>query len=248
MHESTNQDNCLYQASTLQALMLGYFRKVTTVGEFLKHGNSGVGTFEDLDGEMIVIDGHCYRAAYDGKIYEVDKDTCIPFGNVGYLKGSRSWDWDEIESFSALSDALNNKIEEHFGLNSMHIVRIDGEFDFVDARSVPPLRKTQHITLEKLVAEKQSCFHFENMKGSLICVYFPNYMDGINLPGWHIHFIDEARKVGGHVFGMKIKSCHVRMDKVSRLEIQLPIDPQFDTYDLKEATAEGAKALEEGKK
>lgn len=51
-----------YQVSTLQALALGYSKSVITVGELLKHGNLGLGTFEDVDGEMIVLDGKCYRA------------------------------------------------------------------------------------------------------------------------------------------------------------------------------------------
>ena len=35
---------------------------------------------------------------------------------------------------------------------------------------------------------------------SLVGVYFPDYMDGINMPGWHLHFLSEDRAKGGHVF------------------------------------------------
>ena len=52
----------MYQVSTLQALMLGYSRAVIPVSELLNHGNIGLGTFKDVDGEMIVLDGSCYRA------------------------------------------------------------------------------------------------------------------------------------------------------------------------------------------
>ena len=52
----------MYQVSTLQALMLGYSRAVISVSELLNHGNIGLGTFKDVDGEMIVLDGSCYRA------------------------------------------------------------------------------------------------------------------------------------------------------------------------------------------
>ena len=61
--KATNTGNSkMYQVSTLQALALGYSRSVVTVGELLRHGDTGLGTFEDVDGEMIVIDGNCYRA------------------------------------------------------------------------------------------------------------------------------------------------------------------------------------------
>ena len=52
----------MFQVSTLQTLALGYTRKVITVGELMKHGETGLGTFEDVNGEMIAIDGKCYRA------------------------------------------------------------------------------------------------------------------------------------------------------------------------------------------
>ena len=51
-----------YQVSTLQALALGFSKSVITVGELLRHGDTGIGTFEDVDGEMIILDGKCYRA------------------------------------------------------------------------------------------------------------------------------------------------------------------------------------------
>ena len=59
----------IYQISTLQALALGYSRSVVTVNELLQHGNIGLGTFEDVNGEMIVLDGECYRATEDGTVW-----------------------------------------------------------------------------------------------------------------------------------------------------------------------------------
>lgn len=39
----------VYQISTLNALPLGYTRKVVTVADLLAHGDTGLGTFENLD-------------------------------------------------------------------------------------------------------------------------------------------------------------------------------------------------------
>ena len=47
----------IYQASTIGALSLGYTKAVTTVKELLSHGTVGLGTFEDVNGEMIIDDG-----------------------------------------------------------------------------------------------------------------------------------------------------------------------------------------------
>ena len=246
IYDILDSESSLYQVSTLQALALGYLRGVISVGELLKHGDTGLGTFEDLNGEMITLDGHCYCAGADGSVSEVDAETGVPFSVVSKLHGSRSWDWHEIDGTEALVNELNNKVEEHFGLNSMHLVRIDGTFDLVDARSESPSRKSQHVTLKELLSKTQYAFQFENIKGTIICFYFPNYMDGINMPGWHLHFISEDRKKGGHVFDVKLREGHVRMDKISHMEIQLPTEANFDTYDLKTASQKEVEEVEQG--
>ena len=202
----------MYQVSTLQALMLGYSRSVITVSELLEHGNIGLGTFEDVDGEMICLDGICYRAT-----------------NIDSLKV-----------------ALNNLIEEDFGLNSMHMVRIGGEFSLVDARSESPYR-SMHVTLKTVLEQTQKAFCFEHIKGTLVCVYFPDYMDGINAAGWHLHFVSEDRKQGGHVFEISMKQGTGILDKISSIEIKLPEEPVFDTYSLKNASNNEIKQVEQGK-
>ena len=168
----------MYQVSTLQALMLGYSRAVIPVSELLNHGNIGLGTFKDVDGEMIVLDGSCYRAMEN-------ESTPIEFGC--------------INSIEELKMALNNIIDSHFGLNSMHMARIDGEFDIVDARSESGYESV-HVDLKTILGKTQKAFKFEKIKGTLVCVYFPDYMDGINAFGWHLHFISDDRAHGGHVF------------------------------------------------
>ena len=61
----------LYQVSTIDALMQGAYEGVQPVSEIRKHGDFGIGTFDALDGEMIVLDGTVYQAKADGKIYPV---------------------------------------------------------------------------------------------------------------------------------------------------------------------------------
>jgi acetolactate decarboxylase len=72
-------------------------------------------------------------------------------------------------------------------------------------------------------------------------------MDGINAPGWHLHFLSEDRKKGGHVFDLDMESGKVLLSKLSTIEIRLPDEPVFDTYSLKEASQDDIKAVEQGK-
>ena len=239
-------ESCMYQVSTLQALALGYSRAVVTAKELLSHGNAGLGTFEDVNGEMIVADGHCYRATEDGSVTETTPDMGVPFAAVSWLEGKRRFGFGRMESIDQLKTQLDLKIEEDFGLNSMHMVRIDGEFETVCARSEAPYR-SHHVSLKQILSANQRDFYFHNLRGTLICVYFPDYMDGINAPGWHLHFISEDRTQGGHVFDLKMNRGTVRLDKVQRVEIQLPREAAFDTYSLKSADQDEIKEVEQGK-
>ncbi len=237
--------NKMYQISTLQALALGYSRAVTRAGDLLLEGDTGLGTYEDVNGEMIVLDGHCYRAQKDGSVIEVDENAGVPFAAVARLHGEREFRLENMPNIQSIRTELTRRIEEHFGLNSMHVIRIDGLFEKVDARSEAPYR-SHHVTLKTVLDSNQTSFVFDNIKGSLVGVYYPDHMDGINMPGWHLHFISEDRTKGGHVFDVILKEGNVRLDKISRIEIQLPTDPAFDTYSLKTVSEDELNKVEKG--
>lgn len=233
----------MYQVSTLQALALGYTRAVIDVGELLLHGDTGLGTFEDVNGEMILMDGHCYRADQDGHITGVPPETGVPFAAVAGLTGEQEFALADMPDIEAVRTELTRKIEERFGLNSMHVVRIDGLFDMIDARSEAPYR-SHHVSLKEMLGKTQKAFVFENIRGSLVGVYFPDYMDGINMPGWHLHFLSEDRSKGGHVFDVRLREGTAKVDKITNIEINLPKEAAFDTYSLKQDLQAEIKSVE----
>ena len=236
----------MFQVSTLQALMLGYTRSVIHVSELLGHGDIGLGTFTDVDGEMIVLDGVCYRAMENGDIAVAEPDRGVPFSVVCSMEARSPLEFGAMDDIEALKTALNNTIDSHFGLNSMHMARIDGEFEIVDARSESGYA-SMHVDLKSILGKTQKAFQFEGIKGTLVCVYFPDYMDRINAAGWHLHFISDDRKHGGHVFDIGMKSGRGCISKINSIEIKLPDEPVFDTYCLKQASEKEIKAVEQGK-
>ena len=235
----------IYQVSTLQALALGYSRKVVKVSELLEHGDIGLGTFEGVDGEMILVDGVCYRALEDGESVKADPDMGVPFASVAKAMFSSEFEVEGVNNIENLKEILTLRIEEDFGLNSMHIARVDGEFEVVSARSESAYH-SQHVELKEILSKTQRDVRFENVAGTLVCLYYPDYMDGINAPGWHVHFVSQDRTKGGHVFELKAKRGLIRIAKINRIEIQLPSEPAFDTYSLKEASEEDIKKVEQG--
>lgn len=235
-----------YQVSTLQALALGFSKSVITVEELLKNGDTGLGTFEDVDGEMIVLDGKCYRAKNNGNIVMAENERGVPFAAVCNFQSNRIEEFGKMDTIEKLKEWLTVCIEEDFGLNSMYAVRIDGDFSKVDARSESGT-VAHHLTLKDALSVTQKAFIFENVKGSLVCVYYPDYMDGINAAGWHLHFISEDKKHGGHVFDVSINQGKAAFCRITSLEIRIPDSPAFDTYALKGASKDEIKSVEQGK-
>ena len=120
---------------------------------------------------------------------------------------------------------------------------VDGDFEMVDARSESPYH-SHHVTLKEILGKNQRAFVFDDVRGSLVGVYFPDYMDGINMPGWHLHFLSEDRTLGGHVFDMRLRSGTARVDKICNMELELPREAAFDTYALKQDLQAEIKSVE----
>ena len=76
------EHHTLYQVSTAGALVEGVYQGAVSVGVVREHGDFGLGTFEDLDGEMVVLDGHVFRVGSDGAVGEVADDARTPFAVV----------------------------------------------------------------------------------------------------------------------------------------------------------------------
>ena len=156
------KSNKIYQVSTLQALALGYTKPVVTVKEMLKYGDTGLGTFENVDGEMIMIDGVCYQAKQDGSIVRSKSSDGVPFAVASSLKNGRKIEMGEKKDIEAIKMALTMIIDDDFGLNSIHVARIDGWFDLIRARAGAPYR-SQHVTLKTILSKTQKDFCFEKL-------------------------------------------------------------------------------------
>lgn len=194
----------MYQVSTLQALAKGDFYGNATIEELLTNGDIGLGTFEAVNGEMIVLDGVCYRAKADGTVEIADAGDATPFASVTYLNKNIAFELENIADMSELLAKLDEVGKAH-GENNIYACRIDGYFNEIYARSEKKQHSEPYKTFAKVLETDQREFEFKNVSGSLVCVYFPQYMDGLNVAGWHVHFISDDRTMGGHVFDCSLQ-------------------------------------------
>jgi len=52
------------------------------IANLREHGDLGLGTFEELDGEMVILDGKFYQVRCDGSVREVRDDVLTPFAVI----------------------------------------------------------------------------------------------------------------------------------------------------------------------
>jgi acetolactate decarboxylase len=212
----------LYQSSTMGALLDGVYDGDVTIAEILRHGDFGLGTFNHLDGEMVILDGICYHLRADGSATVADDADRTPFAAVTRFRT------DHILTFTKPTNRADAtaQIDSLIGSqNLMYAIRISGRFSEVVTRTVmaqtlpyPPL-----IEATKGQAETR----FTAAVGTLAGFRLPDYDQGISVAGYHLHFLDDHRGRGGHALDFQISHGDVRICVLSELHLSLPRTPAF---------------------
>jgi acetolactate decarboxylase len=230
----------LFQASTIGALLEGAYEGDLTFDELAGHGDLGLGTLNGLDGEMIAIDGRFYRADVDGDAGEIDGEARTPFAVVTRFEPTIDVARDGPLEHDELLAWLDEMIPA--GVASC-AVRIDGRFDSVRARSVPR-QEPPYRPLTDVVAA-QHVFELRDVAGTMLGFRFPDYIEGIEVSGYHLHFLSDDRKRGGHVLGSRSAGeLRVRLDPSSDLHIELPPGIELDDLELAAATHDAVERVE----
>jgi acetolactate decarboxylase len=217
----------LFQTSTLQALMNGIYQGDMSFGELERHGDFGLGTFEALDGEMVAVDGKFYQVKTDGKAYLVSPGQKTPFGEVVFFKADRTLVLGETPDLKQLEDYLTKWMPSS---NFPYAFKITGKFSYVKTRSVP----RQNLPYPPLaeVARHQRVFEFREVDGVIVGFFHPQYLAGVNVTGFHCHFLTPDRRAGGHLLDCRIKQAKVELERLDDIQLRLPVTAEFSRTDL----------------
>ncbi len=228
----------LYQVSTIDALMQGVYAGVQPVSELKKHGDFGIGTFDALDGEMIVLDGTVYQAKADGSIYKVTDTATTPFATVTYFERDFAATTDRPMNFSVFSTEMSSRLPTQ---NMIYAVRMQGTFPFMKVRAIPA-QQEPYPTLTD-AAKSQSVYTYTNTTGTVVGFYTPAFFKGLNVAGYHLHFISSDRHTGGHILDFTVPAdAIVEYDVTPAFAMPLPTSGAFTGVDLsKDLTKELAK-------
>jgi acetolactate decarboxylase len=216
----------LFQVSTSGALVAGVYSGVVNVKAVLDHGDFGLGTFANLDGEMVVLDGRAYQVQGSGRVSQAPPDADAPFAVV--TRFSPEVDVG-IESVASLSDLASRCDAERSSSNIFYAFRLDGRFNSIRARAVNPPGEGRRL-IE--AAKAQSEFKFSNVAGTLVGLWSPGFSSAFSVPGYHFHFLSEDRHQGGHLLDCAAGPLRLRMEALTDFHLALPTIESFLKADL----------------
>ena len=231
----------LYQVSTTTALVEGIYQGAVRVRTLREHGDLGLGTFENLDGEMVVVDGHFFQARSDGSVTEVDDDVLAPFAVITRFAPDPAI---VIQRCPDLSHLLAQFDQLRHSDNFFFALRVDGHFSYVRTRVM--CRTEEGVPLIQ-AAGVQPEFEFHDILGTLVGFWTPQYAKTLNVPGYHLHFLSTDHKNGGHLLECSGLNLRLQIQREGDYRVALPETEDFVKADLSRdpsadlAKAEGAK-------
>lgn len=211
--------NTLYQHGTLALLVPGLLDGTITMKELLSHGDTGIGTGEGLDGELVILDGTPYQVDSNGSVNIVKDDFTLPFANIHF--GS----YQPLTSVDGISQKeLEEKILSLTSANTFFSIELHGQFTNVKTRAVKKSHKP-YDTLAK-TAESQSIFDRDTVTGTLLSYYSPEIFDGAAVGGFHHHFLSDEHDFGGHLLSFGTANGDIKLQQFDTLEQHLPVKNQ----------------------
>jgi acetolactate decarboxylase len=224
-------DDTVFQTSTIAALVDGAYDGDLTFGELARHGDFGLGTLQQLDGEMIALDGTFYAARADGTVSVIPPDTRTPFAVVVPWRteqvlttkpgfpGMRKTPGvlDHVLSLEAIGAEIDRAMPPD---GNILAVRVKGRFSRVQARSVPKQQPPYPPLSE--VARQQVIFEWNDLDATLVGFRFPASARGFELVGYHWHVLSDDRARGGHLLDCTMISGVVEFNRADELHVEIP--------------------------
>ncbi len=234
-----HESHVLFQASTISALLEGAYDGDISFAELAGHGDLGLGTLNALDGEMLALDGRFYRADVDGLIEEIEPTERSPFAALTWFESSvERWIEGPLSHEQLLAELDTVAADP----DATCALRIDGQFELVRARSVPR-QLPPYRPLAEVVAD-QHVFELSEVEGTMVGFRFPDYAEGIEVGGYHLHFISADRARGGHVLDSRLRGATARFDLAGELHVELPPGVDLEAPQLDESTREAIERVE----
>jgi len=206
----------LYQHSTVAALKAGVVAGNQTLAQLLTHGDTGIGAADQLAGDVTVLDGQAYQSQANGKTQALAGTVKVPFAMVHTDEPAIEQTFENVDQHVFEQQLLSLYPYQ----NVLVALRVTGTF------STMQLAVNRAAAVTDQTAQRQ--FEAHNVTGTLVGYYVPSFYHGVTQTGFHLHFLNDEHRFGGHVSGYRIDTGVVQLQALNALQIVTPThDQQF---------------------
>lgn len=229
----------VFQNAPINALLAGCYSGTMSVQELEARGDFGVGTLDSLDGEMVALDHAFYQIQPDGKARLLGGKDTSPFATLTFFDGDQEFSSPGAMDFKALTCFLDEKLPSG---NLIYAIKVTGKFPSLKVRSAARQAKPFPVLTEAI--KEQKVFALKDQEGTLVGFRFPPYMEGVNVPGYHFHFLSEDKTIGGHVLELQVEEVRIQIDKSRVFSMELPESEEFLKFRFEADAGEAIQKIE----
>ncbi|TDQ23877.1 acetolactate decarboxylase [Tenacibaculum caenipelagi] len=235
--------NNLYNYGIIDGFVGGLYRGTLPIKNLKLKGDFGIGAPDMLNGEMTLINGKAYQTKSTGETTELDNSHLTSFASVTFFKSDTSFIQTSLTDKNNLLSTIKNVLPSS---NKMYAIKISGTFDYMKTRAFSPVEKEPFPKLTNML-NQQHFFEYKNTEGTLVGFLLPNYLDGINVSGFHFHFLSKNTKQGGHTLDFKGNNLKIEIAVLKTFEMDTPNNSDFQNFEFQKSEKAELKIVEHGK-
>lgn len=237
----------LRQYGITSAMAGGIYEGDLTVKELLSWGDFGIGAPNYLNGELTVVDGKAWHTVVGKESPEetAEADDAEKLAHAFALRFSPdfSFELEGVVDQRSMEERISAQLDNP---NGMYAFRITGKFEQMSTRAFPPLPKDCHTPTSELMG-REHVFEYADTEGIIVTTWIPAWLDGINIPGYHSHFISTDGTQGGHVLSFTGRDMKVEVCIVTGLCLSVQYSDEFRRFNFNKVSSDDIHRLEAGK-
>jgi acetolactate decarboxylase len=188
---------------------------------------------------MIALDGKFYQIKSDGIVYPAKAEMKTPFAVVTNFMADTSFQITDHLTYNQLNELIDQLIPSK---NIFYAIKVEGQFNQVITRSVPKQQKPYPDLIE--VVKDQPLFQINSERGIMVGFRVPEYMEGINVPAYHYHFMNEEKSKGGHLLECVLSDVTISIDIIHEAQVGLLNTETFYQLNLLKDRSEESEIVE----
>lgn len=207
----------LTQVSTYDALKAGRYGGQAAVSNLLQYGDTGLGTLDGLDGEVVIVGGRFHHVDVEGVVRDVRPEERMPFADLIWFEPDLMFDVGPMDQAVFQNTMRWKRPDAGHAL----ALRVTGAFSTLTVRSVP--RQVEpYPPLEAVVRDQQKVRVLTNVQATLVGFLVPDPASPLLPGGFHLHALTADRSTGGHVLDFSLKGGRIEVDQTPALHVLLP--------------------------